>query len=118
MLQRLGEHPALRLLITSRNKLLWYSEAGYRPDGPLPEFIKRAAKAANFNRCATAGCVGSADAVDHIRARTNGGENAFENLQPLCDADHVAKTKKDAPWTAGGIYGRPKPTGPPLTDTG
>ena len=40
VLQSLGEHPAMRLLITARNKLLWYSEAGYRPDGPLPEFIK------------------------------------------------------------------------------
>ncbi len=116
-LKTISEHPAIRLLITSRNKLLWYSEAGYRPAGPLPEFIKRAVKAGQQDRCSVPGCVHIAEEVDHIMARINGGDNAFKNLQGLCSADHASKTKRDAPWTAGGVYGRRKPA-KPLADTG
>ena len=94
VLQSLGEHPALRLLITARNKLLWYSEAGYRPDGPLPEFIKRAVKAHSFHHCDAPGCVESADQVDHKLARTNGGVNALDNLQSLCEADHAGEDEE------------------------
>jgi len=47
-----------------------------------------------------------AEQVDHKQARCNNGINDLENLQALCQADHHAKTKVDAPWTAGAIYGQ------------
>ena len=68
--------------------------------------IKRAIKARDRHRCKCCGQVASD--VDHIVARSNGGDHEFENLQALCRACHDAKTRKDAPWTAGGIYAKAK----------
>ena len=68
--------------------------------------MKRAVRAFAWDRCGAEDCTEVGCHVDHVVARCNGGTNEFENLQVLCEADHHAKTKVDAPWTVGGIYGK------------
>lgn len=37
-------------------------------------------------------CGKAAEVVDHIRPLSQGGQNTFENLQPLCKSCHDRKT--------------------------
>ena len=114
---------ALRLVVTSKNKLVWYSEEDRRKKRePLPEPIKRAVKAAGYDQCKGNGCVNRSTEVDHIVARSKQGGHELENLQGLCDSCHDAKTMKDSPWTVGRFFRRKSragpagPTGESMTD--
>ncbi len=46
--------------------------------------------------CNQAGRIKAADAVDHITPKFEGGTDAFENLQPICEACHAKKTAAEA----------------------
>lgn len=103
------EDASLKFVGNIDNKLAWFSEQQRRSTrAPLPEYIKRAIKAKAYDRCEKKDCVNTAEHVDHVTARCNRGINDLENLQALCEPDHHAKTKIDAPWTASGIYGKRK----------
>ena len=39
--------------------------------------------------------------VDHIKARANGGDDSFENLQALCTACHAVRTRDQRILTCG-----------------
>lgn len=45
--------------------------------------------------CKAAGQVMSANEVDHILPKTQGGDDSLENLQPLCKRCHMRKTARD-----------------------
>lgn len=46
-------------------------------------------------RCAARSIVRIATQRDHIVALTNGGKDTEDNVQPLCDECHEAKTRED-----------------------
>lgn len=100
VIESMYDDSALRLLLTSRNRLLWYSEEDRRKKrGLIPDYIKRAVKSASYDMCETDNCLDRSVDVDHIQARVNGGGDELSNLQGLCERDHDAKTKRDVPWT-------------------
>jgi len=106
------ESASRALVGTIDNKLVQFSEQDRRSTtAPLTEMVKRAILARDWHSCQVPGCTNPGEHVDHITARTNQGSNEFENLQSICEPDHHAKTKKDAPWTAGGIYAKYADTG-------
>lgn len=45
--------------------------------------------------CRRVGVVRLARPVDHIVPKANGGTDDRANLQPLCDAHHIAKTQRE-----------------------
>lgn len=46
--------------------------------------------------CRQQGRTRLATAVDHIKSKAKGGTDALDNLRPICDACHRAKTAEDA----------------------
>jgi hypothetical protein len=103
----LFESASWSLVGTANNKLVWFSEHDRRSSkAPLPEFIRRAIKARDWDRCSLRGCSRPVVDIDHIQARCNRGVNDPENLQGLCAVHHSEKTRVDAPWTSGGIYAK------------
>jgi hypothetical protein len=97
----------LNVVLTVDDKLTRYYE-NVKPDRdrPLPDPIKRAVKANAYDTCEIDGCTQPAIDVDHIRARSQGGDHELTNLQAICKMHHDAKTKIEAPWTIPKIYGR------------
>jgi len=111
------EHASRSFVGTVGNKLAWFSEQDRRStSAALTEVVRRAILSRDWHSCGVEGCTDTGSDVDHVIARTNGGTNDFGNLQSLCKPDHDAKTKVDAPWTIGGIYGKRKVEA--LLDTG
>jgi hypothetical protein len=103
----LFESASWSLVGTANNKLVWFSEHDRRSSkAPLPEFIRRAIKARDWDRCSLPGCSRPVVDIDHIQPRCNRGVNDPENLQGLCAVHHSEKTRVDAPWTSGGIYAK------------
>jgi hypothetical protein len=92
----------LRVLLTSKNKLIWSGDISKE----LPERTKEAIRAHNRHRCVRCGARGVD--VDHSQARINGGSHDLSNVQTLCEACHGEKTVLDAPWSRK-YYGDRRP---------
>lgn len=45
--------------------------------------------------CKRRGVVKTATTVDHVKPKSEGGDDSLENLQSLCDACHATKTGKE-----------------------
>jgi len=58
----------------------------------------RAAKLAANPYCQHTDCHELATDVDHIRPRSKGGTDDWDNLQPLCHSHHSAKTARENGW--------------------
>jgi hypothetical protein len=107
VVDKIRAHAVLNVVLTVDDKLTrYYENVKPDPDRPLPDLVKRAVKASAYDRCEVDGCTQRAIDVDHIHARTNGGDHELHNLQALCKMHHDAKTKIDAPWTIPKYYAR------------
>ena len=60
--------------------------------------------------CEAKGRIKPANEVDHIQPRSRGGQDAEENLQPLCKPCHSRKTGRETQGTdQGGFDGNGEP---------
>lgn len=96
---------------------------GKSPDTAIPERVKRRILEQQNHRCARFGTAFSAldkPFFDHIKPLADGGENRETNLQALCRAAHLEKTRAEAGERAivrrkqGKHLGIKKPSSRPL----
>lgn len=77
-----------------------------RPRGTTWMNTRRRIALAYGYKCAGCGLLWQAhkDQIDHKIPRALGGSDADDNLQPLCDKCHTAKTSQEAGMTQGSGY--------------
>ena len=62
--------------------------------------------------CRRRGILALADAVDHIRAIVNGGTDADDNLEAICNRCHASKTRHDQVGKTPGCDAKGDPVDP------
>jgi 5-methylcytosine-specific restriction endonuclease McrA len=95
----------------TRTVKLWI---GKTDDEKIPDRVKVRVFEKFGKRCAVCGVAlgyGLPPQYDHIIALANGGRHAEDNLQPLCEPHHRAKTRSDMALKAKGYRIRKKAAG-------